>query len=355
MRIIEKDLKNKTIEIEVEDTEDMWHLYNLIDIGDNVCGYTTREIRIAKGDGTEERCGRKRIYLCIEVEDVYFQSFTENLRIHGKIISCPDDIFIRGSYHTFSVKVGDRLKIIKKTWLSFHEERLSLAEKKERKNAIIITIDEENADIFLVKDYYLHHYMSIPSHISGKYLEDNKRSSERLKYLNNIAKEIMRLLEKEEYYVIIGGPGFTKNDLFSILKDKNIKVIIEEASSIGPAGAREILKRGALLKIFKESRLLRDIKLIDELLFRLAKKPNLITYGIEEVKRAVEQGAVDSLLISDKLFKKLNINEKLIIEEICKKVENYGGKVYFIGSEHEKGIQFFNLGGIAAFLRFPIS
>ncbi|MCX8170037.1 MAG: mRNA surveillance protein pelota, partial [Candidatus Methanomethyliaceae archaeon] len=338
-------MKNKTIELEVEDTEDLWHLYNLIDIGDQLCGYTTRELRVSRRDGSEERCGRRRIYLCIEVEDLHFQSFTENLRVRGKILSCPEEVYSKGQYHTFSIKIGDIIRIIKREWLSFHEERLSLAEKKERQNAIIITIDEEEAEIFLIKGNSILHMVSISSNLPGKYLDEGKRSSERVSYLSNVAKEATRLAEREKAKIIIGGPGFIKNDLYSLLK--NMNVILEEASSVGPSGVREIIKRGALSKIFKESLIIRDSKLIDELLFCLAKKPSMVAYGLEDVKKAIERGAVMSLLISEKIFKSANPEQRLILEGMCKNVEKYGGKVYFIGSEHEKGIQLLNLGGIA--------
>ncbi|MDH5807158.1 MAG: mRNA surveillance protein pelota [Candidatus Methanomethylicaceae archaeon] len=353
MRIIEKDLKNKSIEIEIEDIEDLWHLYNLIDIGDKVCGYTMREIRILKKDGSEERCGKHRVYMCIEVEDLQFQRFTENLRIRGKIISCPEEVHAKGQYHTFSIKVGDCIKIIKKLWLSFHEERLSLAEKKEKQNALIVTIDEEEAEIFLIRGDAISHLISINSNLPGKYLENN-RSSERRNFLLSITKEIIRIAEREKAHIIIGGPGFTKNDLFSILKEKNVNAILEDASSIGFSGVREIIKRGALSKIFKNSLIVRDLKLIDELLFRLAKKPSMVAYGLNEVKKVAEQGAVDSLLISEKIFKTASFEERILLEEICKNVEKYGGKVYFISLDNEKGIQLFNLGGIAALLRFSV-
>lgn len=352
MRILERDLKDKSVEVEVEDVEDLWHLYNLIDIGDQICGYTMREVRIAKKDGSEERCGKHRVYMCIEVEDVQFQRFTENLRVRGKVISCPEEVHAKGQYHTFSIKVGDSLKIIKKSWLSFHEERLSLAEKRERQSALIVTIDEEGAEIFLIKGDSTSHLMSISSALPGKYLDDGNRSSERRNYLMNVAKEVMRMADREKAHIIIGGPGFTKNDLFSILKEKNVNAILEDASSTGPSGVREIIKRGALSRIFKDSLIVRDSKLIDELLFRLAKKPSMVAYGLEEVKKAAERGAIESLLISEKTFKLADLEERIVLEEICKTVEKYGGRVYFISSDNEKGAQLFNIGGLAALLRF---
>lgn len=357
MNVLEKDLERKTFEVEIEDKEDLWHLYNIIDLGDMVCGQTFREVRVSRGDGGEERGGRRKVYLCIEVEDLYFQSFTESLRIRGKVISGPEDMHIQGQYHTFSVKERDRIKISKKVWLSFHEERLKIAQKKERPRAVIVTIDDQEAQLFLVKEYSMEHLFDVQSHVSGKYLESGGRSAEKSRYLSKVAEELGRLAEKDKAFIIVGGPGFTKSELLSILKEKfkNIKAVEENASSIGPSGAREILRRGALNRILKDSLLIRDSELVDEFLFRLANKPSLVAYGIEEVKKAVERGAVDSLLVSGRLIKNVTQEERSIIEEICKKTEGYGGKVYFVGAEHEKGLQLFNLGGIAALLRFSIS
>ncbi|MGQ9759719.1 MAG: mRNA surveillance protein pelota [Candidatus Methanomethylicaceae archaeon] len=354
MRIIEKDLEHKTVEVEVEDREDLWHLYNLIDVGDRVCGETLREVRVSRGDGSEERGGRRRVYLCIEVEDTHFQSFTESLRVRGRVISGPEEMHVQGLYHTFSVKVRDRLRITKETWLSFHEERLKVAEDKERPRAIIVTIDDQEAEIFLVKGYSMEHLLSIPSHVSGKYVELGRRTSEKLNYLVKVAEELSRLVEKERAYVIVGGPGFARNDLLSIIKDrfKHISAFEESTSSVGPAGAREILKRGAISRVLQNSALLRDSKLVDELLYRLANKPSLVAYGMDDVKRAVERGCVDSLLVSDRLIRGADPKKRIMIEEMCKRAEDYGGKVYFVSSEHEKGLELFNLGGIAALLRF---
>jgi protein pelota len=357
MKVLEKDLERRTFEVEVEDKEDLWHLYNIIDIGDTVCGQTFREVRVSRADGSEERVGRRKIYICIEVEDLYLQSFTESLRIRGKVVSGPEDVHVQGQYHTFSVKERDKIKISKKEWLSFHEERLKVAQKKERPKVILVTIDDQEADIFLVREYSMEYLFDIQSHISGKYLETGGRSAEKLRYLSKVAEEVGRLAEKEKAFVIVGGPGFTKSELVLLIKDKfkQINVMEESASSIGPSGAREILRRGALNKILQSSTLIRDSELVDELFFRLSNKPSLVTYGIEEVKNAVERGAVDSLLVSGRLLKNVSPEERSKIEELCKKTEDYGGKVYFIGAEHEKGLQFFNLGGIAALLRFSVS
>jgi protein pelota len=98
----------------------------------------------------------------------------------------------------------------------------------------------------------------------------------------------------------------------------------------------------------------RDTRLIDDLLGRLASKPGLVAYGREEVEKALERGAVESLLISERLFKETNAEQRMLLEKMCQKAEGYGGQVFFIGGEHEKGRQLVGLGGIAALLRFPL-
>jgi protein pelota len=356
MRIIERDMGHGAVEVEVEDSDDLWHLYNLIDSGDTVCGYTMREVRVSRGGG-EERGGRRRVFLCIKVEDLGFQSFTERLRIRGRVIIGPEDMNIQGSYHSFSVGPRERIRIVKDEWLSFHEERLKRATAKERPKALIITIDDQEASIYLLRDYNVEELVSIASHMPGKYVESVDRSTIRSKYFSSIGEEVSRFLQKESVYVVVAGPGFTKNELAKYLRNRfrSLSIIEETASCTGEPGVREVINRGTFSKIMANSTLLRDSRLVDELLARLSTKPSLVAYGREEVKRAVEGGAVDALLVSERLLKTIAPDERRAIEDVCKRAEGYGGKVYFIGGEHEKGKQLISLGGIAALLRFAIT
>jgi protein pelota len=356
MRIIERDKEHGAIEVEAEDTDDLWHLYNLIDKGDTVCGYTMREVRVSRG-GSEERGGRRRVFLCIKVEDLGFQSFTEHLRIRGRVITGPEDMNIQGSYHSFSVGPRERIRITKDEWLSFHEERLKRATAKERPKALIITIDDQEASIYILRDYKVEELVSIASHMPGKYVESVDRSAIRSKYFASISEEMGRFLQRENADVIVVGPGFTKDELAKYLKEKfrSLTIIEETASYTGMPGVREVMNRGTFSKIMAKSTLLRDSRLIDELLARLSTKPSLVAYGREEVKRAVESGAVEILLVSERLFKMIAPDERHAIEDVCKRAEDYGGKVYFIGGEHEKGKQLIGLGGLVALLRFAIT
>jgi stalled ribosome rescue protein Dom34 len=71
-------------------------------------------------------------------------------------------------------------------------------------------------------------------------------------------------------------------------------------------------------------------------------------YKINDIKTAVESGAIDMLLVSEK-----KIKEKLV-EEIAKNVEMKAGEVYIISPEHNLGEQFDRFGGLGGIMRFKL-
>jgi len=73
-----------------------------------------------------------------------------------------------------------------------------------------------------------------------------------------------------------------------------------------------------------------------------------VTYGKKEVETASQAGAVEQLLVIDKLVREPGV------EKIMNTTENLGGKVMVISSEHDGGKQLQGLGGIAALLRYGV-
>jgi len=71
----------------------------------------------------------------------------------------------------------------------------------------------------------------------------------------------------------------------------------------------------------------------------------LITYGLKEVQNALEIGAVDNLILSEKL-------DKNIINTLGEIAESMGTKITIISSNTEEGEMLSEtFGGITAFLR----
>ena len=79
----------------------------------------------------------------------------------------------------------------------------------------------------------------------------------------------------------------------------------------------------------------------------LGAKPDFVAYKEEEVKKALEYGAVDTLFLSKEY-------EKESAKELKDIANNSGTKIETISTDTEEGKQFLNLSGVGAILRYKI-
>ncbi len=70
-------------------------------------------------------------------------------------------------------------------------------------------------------------------------------------------------------------------------------------------------------------------------------------YKYEEVKKALNFGAVDKLIISKKY-------DEAITKELKEIAERMGTTVEIVSTETEEGEQFYSIAGIGAILRFKV-
>ena len=80
----------------------------------------------------------------------------------------------------------------------------------------------------------------------------------------------------------------------------------------------------------------------------------MIAIGSKEVSKASEKGAVKELFCVDILIRGATKSQKLEIEKILNNVENQGGKIHILSSEHSTGDQIKDLGSLVAILRYKI-
>ena len=79
----------------------------------------------------------------------------------------------------------------------------------------------------------------------------------------------------------------------------------------------------------------------------------MVTYGEEQVKKAVLYGAVKKLLIASKKIREATLEERREIEKMIKTAEEMRAEILIVDEEHMSGQQLFSLGGVAALLRYP--
>lgn len=341
------------MEIVPETLDDLWHISHIIEEGDVLSSKTTRRIQDTSGDKLRSDRGvKKTFYLGIEVESVSFHVFTGKLRATGSIVSGPEEFVPLGSHHTLEVKLNTSLKIKKEYWSRYVIKRIKRAVSASKKlSAIIIVIEDDVADIGLVRQFGIEYYGPIIGNISGKRIIEKNRQKTVEEFYQKLSEAILKFVDIQN--IIIAGPGFNKNNFYGFLGDKypdiSKKAIIENTGSGGRTGIHEVLKKGVVEKLTSENRIATEISAINEILGEIGQSSNKVVYGKKETINAANAGAIEKLLVLDKVVR----SERL--EKIMDLVENMAGEVMVISCEHEGGKQLESLGNLAAILRYPMN
>ncbi|KXB01913.1 hypothetical protein AKJ45_03855, partial [candidate division MSBL1 archaeon SCGC-AAA261F19] len=214
-----------------------------------------------------------------------------------------------------------------------------------------LAVNDESATFGLVRQYGLEKMGRIDSTASGK-LYESDRKSERSRFYQKICSMMKDYMEiKNIKAAIIAGPGFPKKELYSRLKEKFPDIAsrthLGTTSTGGEAGLNEIVRRGIVKRVLKDDRISFETGLIEKMMKGITKE-GLATYGFEDVKSALNQGAVEMLLVADDLLRK---NRKKV-EPLLDLARNTGGRAVIVSTEHEAGKQLSRLGGLGALLRF---
>lgn len=340
MKIVFLDKKQGIAKLLVETIEDLWHLENVLEKGDQVSSSTTRTVKF--GD-TEEK---KPVFITISLENIEFSKSVNRLRLRGKIISGnPEDFVQLGRYHTIDVEKTTKLTI-NKNWKSFQLKRLKEAEKEGKKPLVrIIAMDEEKAITAVLRSYGVDYGPEIRNSGSKK---GEDYESQTQKYYS----ELLKYLEKSEEKILVAGPGFAKENFKKFLIQKkpelSKKIILDNCSYAERSGITELLKRGAIERIIGEQRLEKEEKLIEEFIKQLNKE-GLVIYGLNEVSNALSLGAIEKLMVLDEL---LRSDKK--IQNLVENAEKMRAELIVFSKDGDPGIKLKGFGGIAAFIRFKL-
>jgi len=193
--------------------------------------------------------------------------------------------------------------------------------------------------------------------------------------------------------IILGGPGHTKEEFLKgdylqyELKNKVIATV--DTSYTGEFGIREVIDKS--MDLLEEIDVIKEKQLVQKFLKELINEHGLASYGEEEVRKNLQMGAVDTLLISEDLvqtrksmrcincgfnvkvtYKDSHDNDELtcgecgdklkvtdvkdLVDDFIHMAEEVDSDVEVISTETEEGMQLFKaFGGIAAILRYNVN
>ena len=170
-------------------------------------------------------------------------------------------------------------------------------------------------------------------------------------FYRRIADEMKKIFFDNEKVkgILVGGPIPTKDEflddeyLATKLKDKVLGRV--DIGDTDESGLKELVEKSRDLLVGQE--IVYEKKLLEKFFDTIGAKPDKATYGYENVKKALEYGAVETLIISKKAEKKQT-------QELKEMAENISAKIEIVSTDTTEGEQFYNLSGIGAFLRFKI-
>jgi len=357
LKILETNLKKGFVKVVPETFDDLWHLYNVIYENDEVYAYTSREIKPDEKYARPKRGERVSVFLGVKVEKIIWDKLLGKLRIHGTICEAPE-IVPMGVHHTLNIALNMPVTIVKDKWAKHHVERLERASKTSEKPIIIIAIDDEGYAIAITAQYGVEVKMEESTKLPGK-LEAEKRSESTKEFFRKALNTLRQIWVAMPNPIVIIGVGFVKNDFAKFLENeaKDVAKVVIDVKSVnnsGVAGIYEALRSRLLLKAMKQLRIVEETEVVEEILKRLGKGETNITYGFEEVEKAVELEAVEKLVLVDAILREVSDEKRLLIEDLMRSVEQKRGNIIVVSSEHEAGAKLMALGGIAALLRFAL-
>lgn len=325
MKVIQANRGEGYAKLEIEDSQDLWYLKDVISEGHRVRSLTQR----TKRDGRD----KKTLKLTLEVEKTEYRD--DRLRVTGEITEGDEDIEL--GYHTFNLEEGSTFEI-KGQLTQSQWDKIEEAERAQNYEVVFCLVQKGEADLFLVKETGIERLSNVKENVPGKMYKSEEE-------LENFQKEVASILNRiSDRKIVLAGPGFQKESIYEQLNEETKeKTLVKDTSVIGKTGLQEAIKRGALKEITKRSRISKETQDIEEMLERL-KKDEKIALGKDEISKMAELGAIEKLLAT-----KEALDEH---PELENKVEQNGGSVEIIHTDHEAGQRLENLGGMAALLRF---
>jgi peptide chain release factor subunit 1 len=184
---------------------------------------------------------------------------------------------------------------------------------REKDTYGVLVIDSNEAILATLRGQTMTKLKEFTSGIPGKHRAGGQsaRRFERLReasvneYFKRVASHTNEMLGKipDLRGLILGGPGPTKYDfeegdyLNYVLKEKIIATI--DTSYVSERGVEEVVERSQ--DLLKGVRYAEEKRIVQKFLYELGHETGLASYGETQVRRHLNAGLVDTLLLSEKL------------------------------------------------------
>lgn len=362
----EKDSSGSVVLIP-DEAEDMWHAYNLIAVGDRLKSTTIRRVQTESATGSVSS-NKVRTTLAIAVEGIEFDTQACMLRIKGRNVE--ENQYVKmGAYHTIDLELNRKFTLLKEYWDIIALERVDMAcDPTQHADLGAILLHEGLGHILLVTSSMTivraKIDMNIPRKRKGFCSQHDKGL---LRFYDAIIQGVLRHINFDVIKcVLVASPGFVKeqfcdymfqqavkNEWKAITENKS-KFLLVHSSSGHKHSLKEVLADPTVTARLADTKAAGEVKALDTFFTVLQSEPDRAYYGIGHVEKANEAMAVETLLVTDELFRSTDLPTRKRYVKLVESVKENGGDVRVFSSLHVSGEQLGQLSGVAALLRFPM-
>lgn len=369
MKIHKRDIEKNGegyVVVTPEIPEDLWHLYHIISETDQVKGTTIRKIQKESNTGSIAN-ERVKITLTISVDKIDFDPQGGTLRLSGRNVA--ENKYVKhGQYHTLEVEVNRKITILKPNWDAIFLKRLEEASDiTKTADVAAIVITEGKSHLCLLTNHMTIEKQKIEKSIPKKRYSAEAHEKNLNKFFEANLQAILRHVDFNIVKcLLIASPGFIKDQFFAYLmreaSTREIKEITANKekfmlvhSNHGHKHAlKEVLADEQVVKRLADTKAAGEVRALNDFYTMLNNEPNRAFYGPKHVIKANEQGAIETLLVTDDLFRSSDIKTRQKYVNLVENVTTAGGNVRIFSGLHVSGEQLNQLSGVAAILRFPL-
>jgi len=310
-------------------------------------GFCSKEKQEKLRNLVDKRSNRSKVkQLVVNGREV--AKIIRNSGLNTRQFNCPD-FFINKkqlSKEVFKKRILDKINDLdlKKRLKMFYDSNLIVVKIDKIKSVgIQKTIDIETKNHNFIANGLVVHNSSQRFHriTEGLTKEFYKRISEEMK---KVFFEMPRLKG-----IIVGGPVPTKDEFIDgeYLPTKLRELVIgrKDIGDSDESGLKELVEKSQ--DILSNQEIVKEKKLLERFFERLGNRGEMSIYNEDEIRKAAEYGAVDTLIISKNYDKKK-------IKEFKKLAESTSANFEIVSTDTSEGDQFAKLSGIGAILRFRI-
>jgi len=350
-----------------EESEDMWHAYNLVAPRDTLRSTTIRRVQSESATGSTSS-SKVRTTLTIQVESTDFDTQACVLRVKGRNVE--ENQYVKmGQYHTIDLELHRKFVLTKQEWDIVCMDRIDEACDATKKADLgAIVMQEGIAHVCLVTSSMTlvraKIEVNIPRKRRGNCTQHDKGL---LKFYDQIIQAVLRHFDFDIIKcVLVASPGFVKDQfaeyMFSqaikleqkVITENKSKFILVHSSSGFKHSLQEVLSDPAVSSRLSDTKATSEVRALQTFYTMLQNEPDKAFYGVDHVERANEMLAIETLMVTDNLFRSNDLVTRKRFVNLVESVRDNNGDVKIFSSLHVSGEQLSLLSGVAATLRFPL-